>query len=97
MIPLPHPLLLTFYLKPRMPSRLFLSPSSLTWGELGIVRADLLGCRKIHYESELVARPTGRSTKMVTFLSLIGVVALFVGCATIVVFLSRLLIWDCST
>ena len=28
--PLPHPLSLTLYLKPRMPSRLFLSPSSLT-------------------------------------------------------------------
>ena len=58
-------------------------------------QADLLGCREIHYE--LVARPTGSATGLVTFWSLISVVALFVGCATMAVFLSRLLIWDCST
>ena len=84
--------LLTFH-PSRLSDYLICSRQHIRWNR----QADLLGCREIHYESELVARPTGTSTGLVTFLSLISVVALFVGCATMAVFLSRLLIWNCST
>ena len=63
----------------------------------GIVKPICFSAFKSMMNSNFVNSLTGKSTGLTIFLSLISIVALFVGCVTMTLFIARLPIWDFST